>query len=368
MLRRTRISRGHLLPRSEGLHGAFGFPVLLRGEVFGVMEFFSREIREPDEHLLPMLTTVGNQLGMFIDRQRAQEELAIVHAVARHALYRGIRRIFEAGQSCVAKRARLHRNRAAVAAVYGIRTSGRPRGDACANKEAVEGKPVVSIRESVLPQGRDGALDAVGSPRLQDQQMVYAAARDITERKAGEELRARNTNLELLDEKLAALTETRNERRVRARLGYCPERLAARRARVAGVLAGPRAMRFHVTKAPDGAKIPEVDGNSGALSRSELGVTASSMISADPNAQRNRCGTTRIPICAACPHSSRGARRWGWVLLVGAISVQVGRHSGCASHRRSAGRDSGERRDSKRRSGRTKRQRVHPGSKRACAR
>ena len=58
----------------EGLHAAFGFPVLLRGEVFSVMEFFSREIREPDADLLSMLSTVGNQIGMFIDRSRAQEE------------------------------------------------------------------------------------------------------------------------------------------------------------------------------------------------------------------------------------------------------------------------------------------------------
>src|SRR5262245_34644759 len=28
----------------EGLHAAFGFPILLRGEVVGVMEFFSQEI------------------------------------------------------------------------------------------------------------------------------------------------------------------------------------------------------------------------------------------------------------------------------------------------------------------------------------
>ena len=30
---------------SAGLHAAFGFPILLRGEVLGVLEFFSREIR-----------------------------------------------------------------------------------------------------------------------------------------------------------------------------------------------------------------------------------------------------------------------------------------------------------------------------------
>src|SRR6185436_18013740 len=58
----------------EGLHGAFGFPVLLRGEVLSVLEFFSREIREPDADLLSMLSTVGNQIGMFVDRCRAQED------------------------------------------------------------------------------------------------------------------------------------------------------------------------------------------------------------------------------------------------------------------------------------------------------
>ena len=39
------------------------------------MEFFSREIREPDEELLAMLTTVGSQIGLFVERKRAEEEL-----------------------------------------------------------------------------------------------------------------------------------------------------------------------------------------------------------------------------------------------------------------------------------------------------
>src|SRR5512132_423155 len=30
------------------LHGAFGFPILVGGDIHGVLEFFSREIREPD--------------------------------------------------------------------------------------------------------------------------------------------------------------------------------------------------------------------------------------------------------------------------------------------------------------------------------
>jgi PAS domain S-box-containing protein len=59
----------------EGLHGAFALPLLIRGTVVGVMEFFSREIREPDDELLGMLTRVGTQVGQFMERKRAEEEL-----------------------------------------------------------------------------------------------------------------------------------------------------------------------------------------------------------------------------------------------------------------------------------------------------
>jgi PAS domain S-box-containing protein len=58
-----------------GLHGALGFPILRGDRVIGVMEFFSREIRHPDAELLGLLTTVGSQVGLFVDRKRAEEEL-----------------------------------------------------------------------------------------------------------------------------------------------------------------------------------------------------------------------------------------------------------------------------------------------------
>jgi PAS domain S-box-containing protein len=59
----------------ERLHTAFGFPILLGGEVLGVIEFFSREIRQPDQELLNMLATIGSQIGQFIERKRAEAEL-----------------------------------------------------------------------------------------------------------------------------------------------------------------------------------------------------------------------------------------------------------------------------------------------------
>jgi PAS domain S-box-containing protein len=59
----------------EGLHAAFAFPILLGSEVLGVMAFFSQEIRQPDQDLLDMMTIIGSQIGQFIERKRAEEEL-----------------------------------------------------------------------------------------------------------------------------------------------------------------------------------------------------------------------------------------------------------------------------------------------------
>jgi len=63
------------IAKREGLHGAFALPILSGGQVIGVMEFFSREIREPDEALLRMLAKVGAHIGQFMVRKRAEEEL-----------------------------------------------------------------------------------------------------------------------------------------------------------------------------------------------------------------------------------------------------------------------------------------------------
>ena len=58
-----------------GLHGAFGFPILHGDSVLAVMEFFAREVRQPDTDLLGMLAAVGGQIGLFVDRKHAEEEL-----------------------------------------------------------------------------------------------------------------------------------------------------------------------------------------------------------------------------------------------------------------------------------------------------
>jgi PAS domain S-box-containing protein len=67
-------------PRAEtaqrsGLHAAFGFPLRSPRGVVGVMEFFTREQRELDERLLATMAAVGSQVGQFIARQQAEEEV-----------------------------------------------------------------------------------------------------------------------------------------------------------------------------------------------------------------------------------------------------------------------------------------------------
>ncbi len=59
----------------ENLHGGFAFPILRRGEVFGVVEFFSREIQPPDQELLDTMAAVGSQLGQFIEHRQAALDL-----------------------------------------------------------------------------------------------------------------------------------------------------------------------------------------------------------------------------------------------------------------------------------------------------
>src|SRR5436190_21210539 len=63
------------IAQRQDLHGAFGFPILLGGEIYGVLEFFSREIRQPDDALLHVLSTIGGQIGHFLERRWSEEAL-----------------------------------------------------------------------------------------------------------------------------------------------------------------------------------------------------------------------------------------------------------------------------------------------------
>jgi PAS domain S-box-containing protein len=75
------VVRDRNFPRASaaariGLHGALGFPIVVGGEVLGVLEAFSPEIQRPDEDLLRMLAAIGSQVGQFQKRQQAEEAVA----------------------------------------------------------------------------------------------------------------------------------------------------------------------------------------------------------------------------------------------------------------------------------------------------
>ena len=61
--------------RRTGLHAAFGFPLPSPRGLVGVMEFFSRELREPDAELLRTMRVVGSQVGQFVARRHAEAEV-----------------------------------------------------------------------------------------------------------------------------------------------------------------------------------------------------------------------------------------------------------------------------------------------------
>jgi PAS domain S-box-containing protein len=67
----------------SGLHAAFGFPIKFGEEIVGVIECFSREVREPDDNFLQMLPGIGNLIGHVIERKKAEEALRAKEAQLR---------------------------------------------------------------------------------------------------------------------------------------------------------------------------------------------------------------------------------------------------------------------------------------------
>jgi PAS domain S-box-containing protein len=73
-----------------GLHAACGFPIQVDGRVVAAMEFFSHDIRPPDEDLLLLMAAVGSQIGQFVERKQGEIALrqseALKGAILRSAL------------------------------------------------------------------------------------------------------------------------------------------------------------------------------------------------------------------------------------------------------------------------------------------
>jgi PAS domain S-box-containing protein len=142
----------------EGLRGAFAAPLRLGPDVLGVIEFFSREIREPDADLLEMMATVGGQIGQLVERKRA--ELAVADREQRFARFMqhlpGLAWIKDAdGRYVYANDAAVHAFRTPRAVLYGKTdeevfpppTAGQFRAN---DRRALEGGSGVQVVETLL--------------------------------------------------------------------------------------------------------------------------------------------------------------------------------------------------------------------------
>lgn len=58
-----------------GLHTASAFPLRSGGQITGVMMFFTQDVRPPQPDLLRMLDALGNQIGDFMERKRAEQAI-----------------------------------------------------------------------------------------------------------------------------------------------------------------------------------------------------------------------------------------------------------------------------------------------------
>ena len=65
-----------------GLHGGFAFPVRKGERIDGAIEFFSHQIRKPDQDILDMVADIGIKVGQFVDREQTAEALRQAEALA----------------------------------------------------------------------------------------------------------------------------------------------------------------------------------------------------------------------------------------------------------------------------------------------
>src|SRR5437016_1837500 len=69
-----------------GLKAAVGIPILSRDEVIAVIEFFVQESRAKNERLVKVIAAVAAQLGLVMERKRAEEKLSSTNEILESIL------------------------------------------------------------------------------------------------------------------------------------------------------------------------------------------------------------------------------------------------------------------------------------------
>src|SRR5215510_2468892 len=185
-----------------GLHAAFALPIMQGRRVQGVLEFFSSDIREPSPDLLAMMTAVCSQIGLFIERKRASDDLdrffTLSLALFCVATFDGyFVRVNPAWQTVLGLEEEELRSTPFIDFVH--------PDDCQATDDAMSalksGAHVIDFENRY--RAKDGSyrwLQWFAAPFIK-QELVYAVGRDITERKA-----ARDRLAQLVEELEVART------------------------------------------------------------------------------------------------------------------------------------------------------------------
>src|SRR5215208_7184060 len=77
----TDVAKGCRVPTqltaaNEGLESGFGFPIMVGGEVIGIVELYSYETRPPEQDLIQIMSFIGSHIGHLIQRKRAEDALS----------------------------------------------------------------------------------------------------------------------------------------------------------------------------------------------------------------------------------------------------------------------------------------------------
>jgi PAS domain S-box-containing protein len=189
---------------ADGLHGAFGFPIVMGSDVLGVMEFFSHEIQEPDDALLTLLATVGSQVGQFIVRKRAEEELDRFFTMSLDMLcIAGTDGYFKRVNPAWEKTLGFTREELLARPYVDFIHPDDREGTAARAGGLAKGEEVVSFENRyACKDGTYRWLFWKAAADL-DVKRIYAMARDVTERRRAEEALEENaTRLALLVQEL----------------------------------------------------------------------------------------------------------------------------------------------------------------------
>jgi PAS domain S-box-containing protein len=172
----------------EGLRTGVAFPVVVHSEVIAVVEFFTHEKIDSDPELLEMFSMMGDQIGQFLERTRVEEMLDRFFTLSLDMLciagFDGVyRRLNPAWERILGYSLEELMSRPFLEFVH-------PDDQAATLAEMDKlssGQQTVSFENRYECSDGTYRWFAWTAAPVQGEQLIYAAARDITERKQMEE-------------------------------------------------------------------------------------------------------------------------------------------------------------------------------------